>query len=77
MPPRVEHDADTFRWRVLGERDTRFECRRDPRVEILDCDVDVEHHLLVAWDGRPYRLSVVLFPLELDLDVSRGDCSLA
>ncbi len=47
-----------------------FDGPGDPGIEVVDLDVEVDHHLLRISNGRPLWWLVVLLPLELELEVS-------
>ena len=66
----VEHHADVVLGLVLGERCARLDCPGDSDIEVVDLDVEVDHHLLLTGNGRPSGWLVVLLPLELELEVS-------
>jgi hypothetical protein len=44
----VEHYSNMFLWLVFGERGSDFDGPRHPCLQILDSDVEVGHHLLLA-----------------------------
>ena len=64
MASRVEHDANAFLRLMRSEGGSQVVCKSDARVELLDGDVEVNHHLLLARRSRPKRGDVVSFVLE-------------
>jgi hypothetical protein len=78
MPSRIEHDNDAALLRLMF-RNTR--AKRDCEVDqfeeawasifsgaqVVDGDVQVHTHLLLAGDGRPHRWHKRLLPLKLEL----------
>jgi hypothetical protein len=44
----VEHHPNMFLWLEFSERGSNFDGPRNPYLQILDSDVEVGHHLLLA-----------------------------
>ena len=60
MSCRVEHDPNIVLWLVIGETWLRVLAgERHAFLEVLDGDVEMDHHLLLAGRGRPDRCDVV------------------
>lgn len=68
----VKHDPYTFLRLVLCKPGTLLESKCQPDFEVVDLDVEVEHHQLFSGNRRPGGRYVVLLPLEFDLGVSPG-----
>jgi hypothetical protein len=52
---RIEHDPNGLLWLVFSKRCSRLKCLGDSGIEVVDSYIEVNHHLLLPLDGRPYR----------------------
>ncbi len=61
MPIRIEHHS-YIRLRLSIRRDrSQFDRARDAPLEIVDPDIEMDHHQLFAIDRRPDRPLVTIF----------------
>ena len=60
----VEHHPNMRLRLMVGGRCSQVHCPSGRGVEIVDGDVEVDHHLLCVGFGRPHRALVVGFVLE-------------
>src|SRR5713226_1652048 len=64
IPVWVEHHADVLLELVLRKPGSRFSSPGHALIEVLDGDVEMHHHLLLARRCRPDRREVVRLVLE-------------
>ena len=72
MPCRVEHDPDIVLWLMIAEPGSDLAGKGHAFVEVLDGDVEMHHHLLLAGRGRPGRCRIVRVILERQSSASFG-----
>ncbi len=70
MPGRIEHDAHELLRLVLGLPGAQPFGSRDGGVEVVDPDVEMQLHLLIARARGPARLEVLVLALEGEPDLT-------
>lgn len=64
VPRRIEEHADIVLGLASGERCAHLDCMGDCGVKVADLEVEVQHHLLAPFSGRPDRWHVLRGRLE-------------
>lgn len=72
MSSRVEHDSDVVLRLMIGKGRTGFEGPGDARFEVVNCDVEMSLHVLIAGRCRPHGWNMIWLGLERKPGASLG-----
>lgn len=60
----IEHHPNVILWLEVGEDGSGFDRPRHTGVEVVDTDIEVDHHLLFTGASRPHRCDMIRLRLE-------------